>query len=120
MTQSQNKTRPTSGVAIVQPIEGEPVFQSLSVKVGDDYSIRMTDLCHVHATPTDRANAKLIANAFNSATACYSLGYDGTKCVENVAEIIKALSDVERHLTFGINPLQDVEILRDLLSNLKN
>ncbi len=133
MNQSQNKTRPTSGPwqfgltgsvmrgysqshAIVAPPAKDQTGRQLisgcfcDIKGGEDEA---------------EANARLIAAAGTSASTCYASGYDGTKCVENVAEIVKELSQLydeamavqEMHGNVSSGALRQT---RDLLSNLKN
>jgi len=40
------------------------------------------------------ANAHLIASAFNSATACEDMGYDGVECVKALPELVKLCESV--------------------------
>lgn len=41
------------------------------------------------------ANSQLIVAAFNSATACADMGYDGIKAVEALPELIRAIRECE-------------------------
>ena len=40
-----------------------------------------------------RANASLIASAFNAATACEDMGYDGEACVKALPELVESLTE---------------------------
>ncbi len=119
----ENKIRPTSGPWRVEGHNGnqEPFVVC---------DCLIATVHHECVKPQDEldANARLIAAAGTSASACYALGLDGTKCVENVGEIVTTLERLlvswdkfapANVVTVSGEPT-NAESARDLLSKLKN
>ena len=51
-------------------------------------------VCLLHGDSEQRkADSSLIASAFNAATACEDMGYDGEACVNALPELVEALTE---------------------------
>lgn len=60
----------------------------------DDSEPRLrTCVCEIDPSTEADGNASLIVAAFNSATACADMGYDGIKAVEALPEALTVLRD---------------------------
>ncbi len=129
MTQSQNKTRPTSGPWVIKKIPTD-LNKGYGYGVGPKFAWWVAATCNT-VDDAQEANARLIAAAGTSATACYALGYDGTKCVENVADIVRLLEDALLTLqcdadgckmlpTIHAIKTARIKSIENILSNLKN
>ncbi len=114
MNQENSKCRPTSGPVVVKKIG--PIRRSMAESAtGERLAVSFGDFDE----SVEEANIKLFASALNSATTCYSLGYDGVKCVEGVREMVKAL-EAQLTIAYSFDPTSNnAKRLEELFANLK-